>query len=61
FRGGRTATRKIPPEAGKDASLSSFRGFRSRKRVQKYALYPIPQHTPHTFFHIFLMFVGNML
>ena len=50
FRGGRTAARKIPPQAGKDASLSSFRGFRSRKRVQKYALYPIPQHTPHTFF-----------
>ena len=48
FRGGRTAARKIPPEVGKDASLSSFRGFRSRKRVQKYALYPIPQHTPHT-------------
>ena len=61
FRGGRTAARKIPPQAGKDASLSSFRGFRSRKRVQKYALYPIPQHTPHTFFHIFLMFAGNML
>ena len=36
------------PKRGKDASLSSFRGFRSRKRVQKYALYPIPQHTPHT-------------
>ena len=49
------------PKWGKDASLSSFRGFRSRKRVQKYALYPIPQHTPHTFFHLFLMFAENML
>ena len=49
FRSGRTAARKIPPQAGKDASLSSFRGFRSRKRVQKYALYPIPQHTPQGF------------
>ena len=61
FRGGRTAARRIPPEVGKDASLSSFRGFRSRKRMQKYALYPILQHTPHTFFHLFLIFAGNML
>ena len=39
------------PKRGKDASLSSFRGFRSRKRVQKYALYPIPEEKPHIYIY----------